>query len=352
VSKRKPPTKGDFIIRRNDAPDTAASYQLVDDHDVPVEAANALLEAAALRGLAPTTVRTYAYSLRHAWRWMKKKGLALDQLTDIHLLDFINFLRQPENVKSPLAPRSVNLALVVIQRCYTLYTGHSLPGSAVEPEKTMFRRSWDPLSPRRRPGRKPRMIVPQLLPVPLERKEVTRFFESLRTCRDLAIASLMLFCGLRSCEVLGLTVDNINFDEDTLRVRGKGNKDRVLPMAPEVRESLSAYLRLERPKISHRFLFLVLKGPTRGGPLSRAGLRTVFRYHRKRVGVAAAHPHRFRHTFASDMVRAGISLPTLMRLMGHTNIEMTLRYVNLSAEDIRQEFLAAVRKRASELHRE
>jgi integrase len=323
----------------------------LDAHDVPVDAANALLEAAALRGLAPTTVRTYAFSLRHAWRWMKKKRLTLDRLTDIHLLDFIRFLRQPENVKLALAPRSVNLALVVIQRCYTLHTGHGLPGSAVEPA-ARFRRRWDPLSPCRKPGRKPRMTVPQRLPVPLERKEVTRFFESLRTCRDLAIASLMLFCGLRSCEVLGLKADDINFDDDTLRVRGKGRKERVLPMTPEVREGLRIYLRLERPKSPHRFLFLVLKGPTRGGPLSLAGLRAVFRYHRKRVGVAAANPHRFRHTFAVDMVRAGISLPTLMRLMGHTNIEMTLRYVNLSAEDVRQEFLAAVRKRASAVHGE
>jgi integrase len=193
------------------------------------------------------------------------------------------------------------------------------------------------------------VTVPQRLPVPLDREEVGRFFESVRTCRDLAIASLMLLCGLRSCEVLRLTVHDLDFDDNTLRVRGKGHKDRVLPMAPEVRESLEAYRRLERPKGGRRALFLVLKGPTRGRPLSAAGLRTIFRYHRKRAAAAAAHPHRFRHTFAVDMVRAGLSLPTLMRLMGHANIEMTLRYVNLSADDVRQEFLAAVRKRTSEL---
>jgi len=324
----------------------------VDAHGVSVETANALLEATALRGLAPTTVRTYAFALRHAWRWMQEKGLSLEELTDFHLLDFIRFLRRPKDGKRPLAARTVNLALVVIRRCFALHTGHILPGRTVEPSRAIFRRHRDPVSPHRRPSRQARVTVPQRLPIPLERQEIVCFFESLRTCRDLAMASLMLLCGLRSCEVLGLTLDTINFDDNVLRVRGKGGKDRVLPIAPEVRYSIETYLRLERPKSLHRALFLVLKGPTRGDPLSPAGLRTIFRHHRKRVGVAAAHPHRLRHTFAADMVRAGISLPTLMRLMGHTNIDMTLRYVNLSAEDVRQEFLAAVRKRASELRRE
>ena len=76
-----------------------------------------------------------------------------------------------------------------------------------------------------------------------------------------------------------------------------------------------------------------------------SGLRSVFRHHRKRSSVARANPHRFRHTFAVDMLRSGMSVPALMRLMGHSHIEMTLRYVNLSAEDIRDEFLAALRRR-------
>ena len=74
------------------------------------------------------------------------------------------------------------------------------------------------------------------------------------------------------------------------------------------------------------------------------GLRELFRYHRKRTGVAKANPHRFRHTFAVDMIREGMALPVLMRLMGHTSIEMTMRYVNLSAEDVRDQFERAVRR--------
>jgi site-specific recombinase XerD len=335
----------DLAVRRADPGEGPPSYRLVDAHG-RVGPANAFLEAVALRGLAPATQRTYAFALRHAWHWMMDRGRALDELTETHLLDFIGVLRRRR-----LAPRTINLALGVIRQCYAWRQGQPLPRSAVPPRRAMFGRPRDPLVPRPRARRQLRVMVPQRLIVPLDRQEVSRVFESLRTCRDLAIASLMLFCGLRSCEVLRLKVEDLDFDGETVRVRGKGNKERLLPLAPEVRHSLLTYLRVERPKSPHRALFLVLKGPSRGGPLTAAGLRTVFRHHRKRALVPQANPHRFRHTFAVDMVRAGMSLPALMRLMGHAHIDMTLNYVNLPAEDVRREFLAAVRKRASELRR-
>ena len=78
--------------------------------------------------------------------------------------------------------------------------------------------------------------------------------------------------------------------------------------------------------------------------MTAAGLRALFRYHRRRSGIENANPHRFRHTFAVDMVREGMPLAVLKRLLGHSSIEMTMRYVNLSAEDVRQEFERAVRR--------
>ncbi len=89
-------------------------------------------------------------------------------------------------------------------------------------------------------------------------------------------------------------------------VHGKGNKVRVLPLASETVRLLDHYLRLERPAAGGSALFVSLKGRARGTRITPAGLRSLFRYHRLVSGVAGAHPHRFRHTFASDMVRAGI----------------------------------------------
>jgi integrase/recombinase XerD len=79
--------------------------------------------------------------------------------------------------------------------------------------------------------------------------------------------------------------------------------------------------------------------------MTRAGLRSLFRYHRQRTGIKLANPHRFRHTFASDMVRGGISLPALMHLMGHADIQTTLRYVQVTPQDVYLQYARAVAQR-------
>jgi integrase len=136
--------------------------------------------------------------------------------------------------------------------------------------------------------------------VPLSIDEVARFWSSFRTTRDLAIVGLMLLQGLRSAEVLALNPDDVLLFEGQVRVRGKGSKLRFLPLAPETVQLLDHYVRLERPNL------------------------------------------RFRHTFASDMVRAGVSLPALMRLMGHSDIQTTLLYVQVTPQDVYVEYARAV----------
>ena len=128
-------------------------------------------------------------------------------------------------------------------------------------------------------------------------------------------------------------------------MHGKGNKVRLLPLASETIRLLDHYLRLERPHACGPALFVSLKGRTRGTRITPAGLRSLFRYHRLISGVTGAHPHRFRHTFASDMVRAGISLPALMNLMGHASISTTMIYVQISPRDVIEQYARAVAKR-------
>ena len=139
-----------------------------------------------------------------------------------------------------------------------------------------------------------------------------------------------------------LDCDDVLLPEAQLRVRGKGNKLRFLPLAPETIQLLDHYLQLERPNACGSPLFVVLKGCARGTRMTAAGLRSLFRHHRQTTGIKLAHPHRFRHTFASDMVRAGMSLPALMRLMGHADIETTLQYVRITPQDVYLEYAHAV----------
>src|SRR5205807_1319294 len=89
------------------------------------------------------------------------------------------------------------------------------------------------------------------------------------------------------------------------RVRGKGSKLRFLPLAPETVQLLDHYMRLERPNPCSAALFVSLKGPARGQRMTPAGLRSLFRYHRRTTGIKLANPHRFRHYAASRTIPRG-----------------------------------------------
>jgi site-specific recombinase XerD len=155
----------------------------------------------------------------------------------------------------------------------------------------------------------------------------------------------MLLEGLRSCEVLRLQAEDLQLTEGQMRVHGKGGKTRVVPLPPEILHVLENYLRLERPLTPSAALFLCLKGRQRGQPLTPAGLRSLFRHHRRLSQVRHANPHRFRHTFGADMVRAGMSLPALQHFMGHAQIQTTLLYVQLAPQDVWREYARAIQKR-------
>jgi integrase/recombinase XerD len=184
--------------------------------------------------------------------------------------------------------------------------------------------------------------TPKRAIVPLSAEEVAHFWASFRTSRDLAIVGLMLLDGLRSCEVLALNRDDLLLSESQLRVCGKGNKLRWLPLAPETIQLLNHYLLLERPSNCGSPLFVVLKGRARGDRMTAAGLRSLFRHHRRITDLPKANPHRFRHTFARDMLCNGLSLPALMHLMGHSKIQTTMIYVQLTAEEVHRQYAHAV----------
>jgi len=187
-----------------------------------------------------------------------------------------------------------------------------------------------------------RVKEPKRILLPLSVDEVARFWSSFRTSRDLAIVGLMLLQGLRSNEVIALNCEDLFLSESQMRVCGKGNKIRCLPLASDTVLLLDHYLRLERPEQCGPALFVSLKGPARGVRMTPAGMRSLFRHHRRISQTAPAHPHRFRHTFASDMVRAGISLPALMQLMGHAHISTTMVYVQISPRDVFEQYARAV----------
>src|SRR5215471_13369871 len=277
---------------------------------------NRYLDREYVRRLANTTLRTYAYNLLHFVRWWASihhtGDIAEHDLSESTLLDYVRF--QSSQGPRPSAS-TINDRVSVTDRALRNEFPEAPCQMARGFHQAFLRRGPMGLARPREAVSRLRVKVPKRNIVPLSVNEVARFWSSFRNSRDLAMVGLMLLQGLRSQEVLDLQRDDLLLPESQIRVRGKGNKTRFLPLAPEATELLDHYLRLERPQTATEALFVSLKGPARGARMTPAGLRSLFRYHRRTTGVKKANPHRFRHTFASDMVRAGVSLPALMRLM-------------------------------------
>jgi integrase/recombinase XerD len=307
---------------------------------------NRFLDREYVRRLADTSLRLYAHNLLHFVRWwagLHHTGEVRESnLTESTLQDYLRF----QSALQPLPSGStINARIAVVDRAIR----NEFPNAPCQIARGFHQRFLQrgPMGLAR-----PRMVmsrirvkVPKRAIVPLSVDEVARFWASFNTDRDLAIVGLMLLQGLRSAEVLTLNRDDVLFSEGQLRVRGKGSKLRLLPLAPESIQLIDQYLRAERPSPCSAALFVSLKGRARGARMTAAGLRSLFRYHRQSTGIKLANPHRFRHTFASDMVREGVSLPALMQLMGHADIQTTLIYVQVTPQDVYLQYARAVSNR-------
>jgi len=207
------------------------------------------------------------------------------------------------------------------------------------------------LSTRREGGtRKSRLAplvrVPRTLPTILSPAEGDRLVAALRTHRDRAMVAAMLFGGLRRCEVLGLRLVDIQVaDRRVFIVEGKGGHHRVVPIANRFFDALGDYLHDERPSMGNpERVFLVLKGPRRGQPLSSEGLDEVLDGARRRAGLQRATCHQLRHTCLTRLREAGMALEAVQAQAGHLSIESTRVYLHLT-----NDWLAAEYRRAASL---
>lgn len=328
-------------------------YRLVNERGVIINDVSRFLCALETRGLSPHTIRAYAYDLLALYRWLferEKEPRIVENLKHNDLLEFVR-VQQQNNAK----PSSINRRLVVAELLYRFLTGeHIGAGNAASrgvslPAPHYRGRGKDRelgLNQIRAPRyRTLRVKAARKLVEPLTPEQARMLISSFRRYRDVAITYLMLLCGLRSQEVLSLNVRDVDFAEHRLRVKGKGNKERFLPGPTLLLKYLHNYLRLERPPYCMTSsLFVVLQGQKRGHAMTTSGLRSLFRFRRRDEQIACANPHRLRHTFGTDMARAGVRLQTLQKMMGHSTSTMTLQYINLSMADIAVEFLRAAKE--------
>lgn len=194
------------------------------------------------------------------------------------------------------------------------------------------------------------MRAPRRLPRVLEPAEVDALMGALRTVRDRAMIEAMVLGGLRRNETLGLRFSDLNSGERRVFVaEGKGGHSRLVPISGRFFGSVARYLEEERPpEADGDRLFVVLKGPNRGRPLTPKGLEQILRGARERAGLAHATCHELRHTCLTRLREAGMSLEAVQAQAGHRSIESTRLYLHLANGWLADEYRRAVERIDSE----
>jgi len=189
----------------------------------------------------------------------------------------------------------------------------------------------------------PLLRTPRTLPRVLAPVEVNGLLSALRTHRDRAMVLAMVLGGLRRCEVLGLRLEDVRAGERRLFVaEGKGGHQRIVPVSSRFFTSLADYLELERPDSDNDRVFVVLRGPRRGEPLSAAGVDQVLLGARDRAGLDRATCHQLRHTCLTRLREAGMALEAVQSQAGHRSIESTRVYLQLANGWLADEYARAV----------
>ena len=316
-----------------------------------LEDANRFLDHLETRQFSRATIRAYTYDLVCLARFLHERSIPVVGVNAADLFEWIDWqvrLRSPAGkVVTIRAPRgaaasSVNRRVAAVRAFFEfLVMSGSLPTNPVPAARRSSGLRATPrgmlshVGNRRAPTGGRLVREPHRLPESLESEDINAFLAGLNTHRDRALVFAMLFGGLRAGEVRGLLLRNVDMGMRRLRVVGKGNKERVVPVDRVFFNEVTTYLRTERPPgCATPECFVVLRGPSTGSAMTEAGLRSIFRTHRTLSGALRVRPHRLRHTYGTELASAGVDLLVLRELMGHSSPETTAAYVHLSPETL------------------
>jgi integrase/recombinase XerC len=157
-------------------------------------------------------------------------------------------------------------------------------------------------------------------------------FERPYPARDLAIFELLYGCGLRISELVGLNLEDFDFSERWVRVRGKGKKERQVPYAGKASQALESYLAIRQPASGgERAIFL----NHRGERLTDRGARGIVKFYARMItGDSSIHPHSLRHAYATHLLSDGADLRAIQELLGHARLSTTQKYTQVSVADL------------------
>jgi integrase/recombinase XerD len=280
------------------------------------------------RGLSRNTLEAYRSDLQQYGQFLDREGIDPLRITSVQLTAFVSELAEGGGRGSPVAPATLQRKVACLRSFYRY----------LRRERMI---DHDPAAELRGPRSRAR------LPQVLSRDEVARLLSqpsgsSLSAIRDRALLETMYACGLRASEAIELRLSDLDLAAAILRARGKGSKERIVPVGSKAIASLQLYLEKARPRLvglrdePHVFVNL------RGASLSRQGLYKLVQRHASSAGLAdRMSPHTLRHSFATHLLAGGCDLRSLQEMLGHADIATTQIYTHLSPDRLRDVYFDA-----------
>ena len=280
------------------------------------------------RGLSRNTLDAYRTDLLQYGRFLEEREQSALDATPGDVADFLEVLAKGSEDRPPASPATIHRKSACLRSFYRHLRRDGLLDT--DPTATLS-------TPRR--SRK--------LPQVLTRGEVEKLLAQPHgtepaALRDRALLEVMYACGLRASEAIGLELMDVDIDEGVLRARGKGSKERVVPIGQAALKALRIYLERGRPKLvkgapeAHLFVNF------RGGHLTRQGLYKIVRRHALTAGLAdRMSPHTLRHTFATHLLSGGCDLRSVQEMLGHADVSTTQLYTHLSSERLKDVYFRA-----------
>ena len=280
------------------------------------------------RGLSRNTLEAYRSDLLQYGRFLDERELSAVDAGPVDVSDFLTRLATGSTDHRPASPATIHRKSACLRSFYRHLRREGL-------------RESDPTAALSTP-RKSRK-----LPHVLTRGEVERLLSQphgtdAHALRDRALLELMYACGLRASEAIGLELEDVDLDERVLRARGKGSKERLVPIGQAAARAVGLYLERGRARLVKGSAETALFVNFRGGQLTRQGLYKIVRRHATTAGLAdRMSPHTLRHTFATHLLAGGCDLRSVQEMLGHADVSTTQLYTHLSSERLKDVYFKA-----------
>jgi integrase/recombinase XerD len=280
------------------------------------------------RGLSRNTLEAYRSDLLQFGHFLERHGLDATTVGHAELAGFLSELAAGSQQRAPVAPATIQRKAACLRSFYRHLRREEII-------------THDPTAELRSPRKN--LKLPQVL----SRDEVAKLLAAPKgtdpaALRDRTMLELMYACGLRASEAVDLTVGALDLRAGVLRARGKGSKERLIPVGREAVAAARAYLERGRPQLvglrDERHLLV----NHRGTGLTRQGLYKIVQRHARAAGLdQKMSPHTLRHTFATHLLAGGCDLRSLQEMLGHADVATTQIYTHLSADRLKDVYFKA-----------